>query len=91
MTTIAIIRNGKFYTADEAPPPKARRRGPAVQRDLPAYQSPATGKMIEGRRAHRDDLARSGCRLIEKGEHRSEYRNPRFAEPRRLPMGEDRW
>ncbi len=91
MTTIAIIRDGKFYLADEAPPPARRKRAPAVQRDYAAYQSPATGKVIEGKRAHRDDLARSGCRLIERGEHKNEYRNPTFAVKRGLPMGEDRW
>lgn len=86
MTTIAIIRNGVFYLADEAPPPEARPRGPAVFGDYAAYQSPATGKMIEGRRAHRDDLARSNCRIIEKGEHRAVYKNPTFALKRGLPL-----
>lgn len=90
MTTIAIIRKGKFYLADEAPPPEARDAGPAVFGDHKAYRSPATGKVIEGRRAARDDLARSGCRLIERGEHKHEYKNPTFAEKRGLPMGEDR-
>jgi hypothetical protein len=91
MTTIAIIRNGKFYLADEAPPPEEAARGPAVQRDHKPYRSPATGKVIEGRAAARDDLARSGCRIIEKGEHSLQYKNPTFAEKRRLPMGEERW
>lgn len=35
---------------------------PAIHADLPGYESPATGKWIEGRAARRDDLARSGCR-----------------------------
>lgn len=91
MTTIAIIRNGKFYLADEAPPPDERERGPAVFGDYKPYRSPATGKVIEGRRAHRDDLARSGCRLIERGEHKNQYLNPTFAGKRGLPMGEERW
>lgn len=34
----------------------------AVQGDLPGYQSPTTGRWIEGRAARRDDLARSGAR-----------------------------
>jgi putative FmdB family regulatory protein len=33
--------------------------------DLPEYVSPATGKVIRGRRQRRDDLARSGCRPYE--------------------------
>ena len=32
------------------------------------YESPATGKWVEGRRAHLEDLARSGCRIKEPGE-----------------------
>jgi hypothetical protein len=35
---------------------------PAVQADLPGYQSPTTGRWIEGRAARRDDLKRSGAR-----------------------------
>lgn len=40
----------------------------AVQGDYPGYESPATGKWIEGKRAHLEDLARSGCRVLEPGE-----------------------
>ncbi len=35
---------------------------PIVIPDTPAYESPITGKLIEGRAARRDDLARHGCR-----------------------------
>ncbi len=38
---------------------------PAVQADLPGYQSPTTGRWIEGRAARRDDLARSHARPYE--------------------------
>lgn len=38
---------------------------PAVQADLPGYQSPTTGKWIEGRAARREDLKRSGARPYE--------------------------
>lgn len=34
----------------------------AIRGDLPGYESPTTGKWVEGRTARRDDLARSGCR-----------------------------
>jgi hypothetical protein len=33
-----------------------------VQADLPGYQSPTTGRWIEGRAARRDDLKRSNAR-----------------------------
>lgn len=35
---------------------------PAVQTDLPGYQSPIDGKWVEGRRARTEDLKRSNCR-----------------------------
>ena len=35
---------------------------PAVQADLPGYQSPIDGRWIEGRRARTEDLKRNGCR-----------------------------
>lgn len=91
MTTVAIIRNGVFYLAGDEPEREAQAAAPGVVRDYKAYRSPATGKMVEGKRAHRDDLARSGCRIIERGEHSHQYKNPTFAEKRGLPMGEERW
>ena len=35
---------------------------PAVQADLPGYQSPIDGRWIEGRRARTEDLKRNNCR-----------------------------
>lgn len=43
---------------------------PAVRGDYAGYDCPITGKWIEGRRAHEENLARHGCRLLEKGERR---------------------
>ena len=34
---------------------------PMVVSDTPEYISPVTGKPVDGRRARREDLARSGC------------------------------
>lgn len=36
-----------------------------VWNDLPGYESPATGEWVEGRKARREDLKRSGCRPYE--------------------------
>jgi hypothetical protein len=36
-----------------------------IQPDLPGYQSPITGLWVEGRKARREDLRRSGCRPYE--------------------------
>lgn len=41
---------------------------PMVAVDYPAYVSPATGKLVEGKKAHIEDLKRSGCRIFEPGE-----------------------
>lgn len=41
---------------------------PMVVGDLPPYDCPITGKLIEGRKAHEDNLKRHGCRVFEAGE-----------------------
>jgi putative FmdB family regulatory protein len=41
---------------------------PMVQADLPGYDCPITGKWIEGRKAHEENLKRHGCRVYEPGE-----------------------
>lgn len=33
-----------------------------IQPDLPGYESPVTGEWVEGRKARREDLKRTGCR-----------------------------
>ena len=41
---------------------------PAVRGDYAPYECPITGKTIEGRRAHEENLKRHGCRVLEPGE-----------------------
>ena len=43
---------------------------PAVLGDYAPYTCPITGKIIEGRAAHKQNLARHGCRVLEPGESR---------------------
>src|SRR5581483_5453790 len=38
---------------------------PVVWDDLPAYESPIDGRLVEGRKQRREDLARSRCRPYE--------------------------
>ena len=38
------------------------------EKTYPRYESPATGRWVQGRREHIEDLARSGCRIKEPGE-----------------------
>jgi len=39
-----------------------------VQGNYAPYECPVTGKMIDGRKAHEENLARHGCRILESGE-----------------------
>lgn len=41
---------------------------PAVSVDYAGYTCPVTGRWIEGRRAHEENLKRTGCRVLETGE-----------------------
>lgn len=47
---------------------------PAVFGDYEGYVSPATGKWVEGKKQHIEDLKQSGCRLLEPGESRQEFK-----------------
>ena len=60
----------------------AERRicAPAVRGDYPAYQCPITGRTIEGRRAHEENLRRHGCRVLEPGETRDASRRAEAAD-----------
>lgn len=94
MTTIAIIRDGKFYRADEPIPERARGpRGdvpvPYIASDLPAYASPLGDGVIEGRRARREHLKRNGMREIDPTEHKPVYVNPEFAKKLGKPLTVD--
>jgi len=41
---------------------------PMIRGEYPAYECPVTGRVIEGRRAHEDNLKATGCRILETGE-----------------------
>lgn len=41
---------------------------PMVAPDYAGYECPRTGKWIEGRKAHEENLKRLGCRVLEPGE-----------------------
>lgn len=41
---------------------------PHIQMDYPGYQCPVSGKWVEGRAAHKANLAKHGCRILEPGE-----------------------
>lgn len=58
---------------------------PAVAADLPGYESPATGKWVEGRSQRREDLKQSGCRPYESAdEERREAQRQRSYDEAKL-------
>lgn len=48
---------------------------PMVRGDYEAYDCPITGRRIEGKRQHEENLRRHGCRVLEPGETREAMRN----------------
>ena len=53
---------------------------PLVLGDYPGYKCPITGDWIEGRKAHRENLAKHGCRVLEPGETEQVARRQRQAD-----------
>lgn len=50
---------------------------PRVSGDFAAYDCPITGKSIEGRVAHEENLKRNDCRILEPGEKEDNARRGR--------------
>lgn len=48
---------------------------PRIVADYAGYNCPITGKWVEGRRAHEENLKRHGCRVLEAGETEQVSRN----------------
>ena len=61
---------------------RSEPRAPMVIPDLPGYQSPVTGLWVEGRKARREDLKRTGSRPWEgmASERREAERQRQYAE-----------
>lgn len=69
--TVYVHRGGQIVDKDTGEPIQTSGiipRSFQVRRDIPGYDCPVTGKWIEGRRAHEENLKRHGCRVVEKGE-----------------------
>ena len=47
---------------------------PRVIGDYAGYSCPVSGRWIEGRRAHEENLKRTGSRVLETGEHEANQR-----------------
>lgn len=72
-------RGGPFLMATirEKPTEPVSIRGKAAQimSDIKEYHCPVTGKLIDGKREHRENLKRNNCRLLEPGETREHRKN----------------
>ena len=78
MTVVFKWLNGKRYDGNERIQAVDRRSDLAmamISSDYKAYECPVTGNMIEGRRAHSENLKVTGCRLHEKGEFEDVKKN----------------
>lgn len=67
----------RHYSAPS--PNRADFPAPRVVGDFAAYECPVTGKMIEGRSAHAENLKATDCRILEPGEKEDNTRNGRLA------------
>ena len=56
-------------------PMERKLSAPAVRGDYAGYSCPVSGKWIEGKRAHEENLKRHGCRVLETGETDQVRRN----------------
>lgn len=56
---------------------------PMVRGDYPGYDCPVTGKWIEGKRAHEENLKKHSCRVLEGGETR-EFQRRRKDDEKKL-------
>lgn len=92
-----VTRDGTLVnkrTGEAVPDDNRPIASPQLSRDYAAYDSPVGTGAVEGRAAHREDLKRTGCRILERGEvvspdgkpFRPTYKNPAFALKRGLPV-----
>ena len=74
MKTTYVWRNGRFENKATGEPMDAPDRVcvPHIMSDIGEYRSVASGKMITGRAAQREDLKRTGCRLVDPSEYKPE-------------------
>jgi hypothetical protein len=52
---------------------------PQLVRDIAPYMSMASKQMIDGRAAQREDLKRTGCRVVDPGEYKPTYESKKRA------------
>lgn len=65
---LADYQSPQFHECGHTLPALKLIEAPAVRGDYPGYECPVSGKWVEGRKAHQENLKRTGCRLFEPGE-----------------------
>jgi hypothetical protein len=93
MTVVFKWLNGKRYDGNERIQAVDRRSDlamPMISSDYKAYECPVTGNMIEGRRAHSENLKVTGCRLHEKGEFEDVKKNGKKYVEARMDLAIDK-
>ncbi len=63
---LALLNQFEFCPCGN--PMQRQISAPAVRSDYAGYSCPITGKWVEGRRAHEQNLKEHGCRVLEPGE-----------------------
>lgn len=58
----------QFFCLDDEYPLRKLISAARVLGDYPGYECPVTGKWVEGRKAHRENLLAHGCHVREEGE-----------------------
>jgi hypothetical protein len=83
--TVYVLRDGQMVDRDTgAPMLTAEERArpislPQVRGDIPAYWSPLTGKIIEGRHARSEEMKRENVRELDPTEHKVKWNRPEWA------------
>lgn len=63
---------------------------PTVFGDYAPYECPVTGGVIEGRRAHSENLKQTGCRILERGEFEDNRKNGKQYAQQRMDTAIDK-
>ena len=63
-----------------------RSTAPYVVSDTPAYRSPITGALIDGKRERIEDLKKHDCVALDPPTRPRPYKNKSFTEKRGLPL-----
>lgn len=75
-----IVFTEHDYRANRKPevaPARSHLPAPMIAGDYKPYQCPITGREIDGRREHRENLAKHDCRILERGEFEDTKKNGR--------------